>query len=234
MSKPFTEEQNNWLIDNLPKYSSYAELTTAFNSRFCTSYTWKRDGYNPIERRCTRMGLRRYSTSYGFTKEEDDWLKIYAPRFSNKWLAENIVSVSGRNHSENAIKTHIREWLGIRKGNGGIREDTTQTYKKPIGSLCSWGKKRTRIKIQDTGDDKKDWYSYGRYLYEQYYNVKLPDDYQVIHLDGDYTNFDIKNLCPVNHKEHAILTANDWHSSGEITRTGVMWARLSLLVKENG
>lgn len=231
MSKPFTEEQNKWLTDNLSKYNSYAELTIAFNSQFGTEYTWKRDGYNPIERRCTRMGLRRYSTDYGFTKEEDDWLREYASKYSNKWLSKNIVSVSGRKHSEGAIKFHIREELDIRKGNGGVREDTIQTYKKPIGSIGPWGK-RMRIKIQDTGDDKKDWYSYGRYLYEQYYNVKLPEDYQVIHLDGDCTNFDIKNLCPVNHKEHAILTANDWHSSGELTRTGVMWARLSLLVKE--
>lgn len=233
MSKPFTEEQNKWLIDNISKYSNYAELTIGFNSQFGTNYKWSREGYNPIERRCTRMGLRRYKTTYGFTKEEDEWLKEYAPRFSNKWLSENIIQVSGRKHSTEAIKMHIREWLNIRKGNGGVREDTIQTYKKSIGSICSWGGK-ARIKLKDTGDDKKDWYSYGRYIYEQHYNIKLPEEYQVIHLDGDVTNFDIKNLCPVTHREHAILTVNDWHSSGEITRTGVMWAKLSLLVKENG
>ena len=233
MSKPFTDEQNNWLIDNYFKYSSYGDLTDAFNKQFNTNYTWTRNDYSPIERRCRRMGLKRYSTNYGFTKEEDAWLEEYAPRFSNKWLSQNISSVCNRSHSEDAIKYHIRENLNIHKGNGGVREDTVQTYKKPLGSLCSWGKRRTRIKLYDTGDDSKDWYPYGRYIYEQHYGVKLPSNYQVIFLDGDYTNFEIKNLYAVNHSEHAILTANGWHSSGQITRTGAMWAKLAILTKES-
>lgn len=231
MSKPFTEEQNQWLADNLPNCSCYAELTTDFNQKFGTNYIWTRDGYNPIERRCKRIGLSKNKTDYGFTEEEDAWLREYAPRFSCKWLAENIVSVSGRKHSWKGIQVHTRNWLGIKKGNGGIREDTVQTCKKPIGSIASWGK-QCRIKLQDTGDDKKDWYPYGRYVYEQHYGIKLPKEYQVIHLDGDKTNFEINNLYPVTHREHAILTANGWHSSGEITRTGAVWAKLSTLMKD--
>ena len=234
MSKPFTDEQNQWLVDNLSKYSNYAELTEAYNEHFGTNYKWSRRGYSPIERRCTRMGLRRYENAYGFTKKEDVWLKEYAPRFSSNWLSKNIPSVDGNKHSAEAIKMHVREWLDIHKGNGGVREDTIQTYKRPLGSLCSWGTGRTRIKIKDTGDDRIDWYPYGRYVYENHYGIKLPNNVQIIHLDGDRTNFDINNLCPVTHREHAILTANDWHSSGEITRCGATWAKLSLLVKDDG
>lgn len=233
MSKPFTDEQKTWLVENNDKYRSYSELTQAFNERFGTSYTWAKHEYSPIERLCRRIGLKRFSTDYGFTKEEDKWLKEYAPRFSNRWLANNIKNVSGRNHSEEAIKMHIREWLGIQKGNGGVREDTVLSFKMPIGSLTSLGKRGVRIKIQDTGDDKKDWYSYPRYVYEKHHNVKLTDDYQVIRLDGDCENFDPNNLIAVTHQEHAILTANGWHSSGEITRTGATWAKLSLLMKHS-
>ncbi len=234
MSKPFTDEQCQWLADNIAMYSSYSDLTDAYNERFGTDYKWSRRGYSPIERKCTRMGLRRNNTSYGFTKEEDQWLIENARRFSSNWLSKNIVSISGRNHSPEAIKMHVREWLNIHKGNGGVREDTVQTYKKPLGSLCSWGTGRTRIKINDTGDDRVDWYPYGRYVYESHYGVKLPNNVQIIHLDGDRTNFDIKNLCAVTHREHAVLTANDWHSSGEITRCGAVWAKLSLLIKDDG
>lgn len=233
MSKPFTKEQNAWLVDNFRNYSNYAELTSGFNEKFGTNYTWAKTGYYPIERRCRRMGLKRYETEYGFNEEEDAWLKEYAPRFSSGWLSKNIVFVSGRNHSSEAIKMHVREWLGIRKGNGGIREDTVQTYKKSIGSITSWGSSQTRIKIHDTGDDRIDWYPYGRYVYENHYNVKLPSNVQIIHLDGDNTNFDIKNLCAVTHQEHAILSANDWHSCGEITRTASVWARLYILMKND-
>ena len=234
MSKPFTDEQNQWLSENISRHSSYSDLTDAFNERFGTNHKWSRRGYSPIERRCTRMGLRRSENAYGFTEEEDGWLKEYATRFSSNWLSKNIVSISGRSHSPEAIKMHVREWLGIQKGNGGIREDTVQTYKKPLGSICSWGTKKARIKIQDTGDDKKDWYPYGKHVYEKHYGVKLPKGVQIIHLDGDCTNNDIRNLCAVTHQEHAILTANGWHSSGEITRCGAVWAKLSLLIKDDG
>ena len=229
MSKPFTPDQNQWLANNIANYSSYAELTTAFNEQFGTNHKWTSRGYSPVERRCQKMGLRRNKSDYGFTKAEDEWLMEYAPRFSSQWLSDNIVNVCGRKHSSEAIKMHVREWLGVRKGNGGIREDTIQTYKKPIGSITSWGSSRTRIKLKDTGDDRKDWYPYGRYIYEKHYGVKLSKGVQVIHLDGDNENFNINNLCAVTKKEHAILTANNWHSSGEITRTGAMWAKLSIL-----
>ena len=229
MSKPFTDEQNQWLKDNYG--CSYKELTERFNARFGTSYKWLKDGYSPIERRCRKMGLFRNKGAYGFTKEEDEWLKKYAERYSNHWLAENIEKVSGRKHTEEAIKMHIREWLGISKGNGGIREDTIQTYKKPLGSICSWGKTHVRIKLYDTGDDKVDWYPYGRYIYEQFYNVKLPKNIQVIHLDGDNTNFAIENLLAISHQEHAILTANKWHKKGEVTKTGVYYAKVTIALK---
>lgn len=234
MSKPFTDEQSQWLIENLEKYQSYADLTAAYNERFGANHKWSARAYSPIERKCVRMGLKKNKNAYGFTAEEDEWLKEYAPRFSSNWLSKNITSVSGNKHSSEAIKMHVREWLDIHKGNGGVREDTVQTYKKPIGSLTSWGSSRTRIKVKDTGDDKVDWEPYGRYVYEKHYGVKLPKGVQIIHLDGDKTNFDIKNLCAVTHREHAILTANDWHSSGEITRCGAVWAKLSMLIKEDG
>lgn len=230
MSKPFTEEQNKWLKDNFG--CSYKELTDKFNAKFGTNYKWTREGYNPVERRCKKMGLSRYNTSYGFTKEEDDWLRKYAPKYSSNWLSKNITNISGKKHSAEAIKMHVREWLDIHKGNGGVREDTVQTYKKPLGSICSWGTNRSRIKIQDTGDDKKDWYPYGRYIYEQYYGVKLSKDVQVIHLDGDNTNYAINNLEPVTRSEHIILGRNGWHCKSEITRTGIKYAKLKNVLKQ--
>lgn len=126
---------------------------------------------------------------------------------------------------------HVREWLDIHKGNGGVREDTVQTYKHDIGTISMHGDQK-RIKLRDTGDDKQDWYPYTRYVYENYHNVKLPKNYQVICLDGNIENDSIDNLVAVNHQEHAILTAYKWHKKGEITRTGVECARLSILLKD--
>lgn len=230
--KYFTDEQTKWLVDNFYAYKNYRELTNAFNEKFETNYIWAKNKYSPVERKCTRMGLSRKGTSYGFTPEEDAWLMEFAERYSSKWLSNHIEAVSGRKHSPEAIKMHVREWLDIHKGNGGVREDTVQTYKRPIGSICSQNSNHaTRIKIRDTGDEKKDWYPYGRYIWEQYYGVKLPSNVQIIHVDGNNKNFDISNLYPVTHQEHAILTANRWHSKGEITKTGIAYAKLIMEMK---
>lgn len=228
MSKPFTDEQNEWLIRNYG--CSYKELTEKFNERFGTNYEWTRNGYSPIERRCKRMGLRRTENAYGYTDKENEWIKANAREHSCTWLSRNIESVSGRKHSPESIKYHARENLGIHKGPGCFFEES-KTYKRPIGSVGSWGGK-ARIKINDTGDDKKDWYPYRRYIYEQHHGIKLPKDVQVIALDGDDNNNEISNLCPVRHKENAILAINKWHGKGEITRTAVMYAQLSNALRE--
>ena len=231
--KGFTEEQKEWLRNNVG--CKYEELTKKFNAKFGTNYQYEVRGYSPIERLCYRMGLNRYVTNYGYTDAENEWLLKYGARYSNHWLSEHIETISGYKHSEDSIKFHLRENLNIRKGSGGIREDTIQTYKRPIGSICSWkGRATTRIKLRDTGDEKIDWYPYGRYVYEQYYGVKLPSNLQVIHLDGNKTNFDIENLCAVSHEEHAILAINDWHGKGEITRTAIEYAKLRILLRERG
>lgn len=44
------------------------------------------------------------------------------------------------------------------------------------------------------------WVYKQRKIYEDYYNVKLPDDVYVIFLDGNRNNFDIKNLKAVNRR----------------------------------
>lgn len=231
MSKPFTAEQCQWLIDNYG--CTYRELTERFNERFGTSFQYNRDGYSPIERKCKRMGLSRSANAYGFTDKEDDWLREYAARYSSQWLADHITAVSGRKHSAEAIKMHVREWLDIHKGNGGIREDTVQTYKKPIGSICSWGGS-ARIKVQDTGDDKKDWESLPRYMWEKHNGRKLPRGMQVVFANGDRTDYSKQNLVAVTHAEHAIMSAYKWHGKGELTIAGASCARLQMTLKERG
>lgn len=226
----FSKEEEQWLIDNFEDHS-YKELTDMFNEKFGTDYQWSRDIYPPIERKCRKLGLKK-NKSYGFTEEEDIFIKQHASKYSNSWMAKRLEELFGRKHTEEALKMHSREWLGINKKNGWKGEDYICPTKRPVGSICSWGGSRCRIKILDTGDAKVDWYPYGRYIYENHHGVKLPEDYQVIHLDGDQTNFEISNLEAVNHREHAILTANNWHGKEEVTRTGIAYAKLILALKD--
>jgi hypothetical protein len=41
-----------------------------------------------------------------------------------------------------------------------------------------------------------------RRIYEDYYNVRLPSDIEIHHIDGNHNNNDITNLMPVTIQEH--------------------------------
>ena len=44
-----------------------------------------------------------------------------------------------------------------------------------------------------------------RLIFEDFYNIKLPDNIHIHHNDGDKTNNEIWNLIPLTNKEHARL-----------------------------
>lgn len=51
-----------------------------------------------------------------------------------------------------------------------------------------------------------------RLVYEDYYNIKIPDDYDIHHIDEDKSNNSIDNLVLMTHEEHTILhkSNDDW------------------------
>ena len=59
----------------------------------------------------------------------------------------------------------------------------------PIGTERMHTDDMIRIKVS-----KNEWVYKQRYIYEQYYGVKLKEDEYVVFKDGDKTNFDISNL----------------------------------------
>lgn len=51
-----------------------------------------------------------------------------------------------------------------------------------------------------------------RLIYEDYYKIKIPDDWDIHHIDEDKSNNDINNLVLMTHEEHTILhkSNNEW------------------------
>lgn len=51
-----------------------------------------------------------------------------------------------------------------------------------------------------------------RLVYEDYYNIEIPDDYDIHHIDEDKSNNSIDNLVLMTHEEHTILhkSNDDW------------------------
>lgn len=98
----------------------------------------------------------------------------------------------------------------------------------PPGSEMSHGDGLIFIKTESG-----EWTYKQRYIYEKYYNVKLPKDVMVIFLDGDRTNYDIDNLMAVHTREYLLarnrhLISNDRESN----RTAMMLGKIYYKIKE--
>lgn len=80
-----------------------------------------------------------------------------------------------------------------------------------------------RIKIND-----KQWQYKQRYLYEKYHNVKLPENYLVIFIDGDKSNFKKNNLLALPKdiiKTYYCLTKGEFKEK-DLVKTGLLIAEL--------
>jgi len=98
----------------------------------------------------------------------------------------------------------------------------------PIGTEYTKSDGLVLVKVS-----RNEWKYKQRLIYEQYYNVELPDDVYVIFLDQDRTNFDIKNLRVITRRESGIMANQKVFSKiPEVTETAINVAKLMIKTKE--
>lgn len=80
---------------------------------------------------------------------------------------------------------------------------------------------------------KDKWEYKQRLIYSKHYNIELTSDDYIIFLDQDRTNFDINNLVRITRRESSILSNQRMFSKdAEVTRTGILTAKLMIKLKE--
>lgn len=76
---------------------------------------------------------------------------------------------------------------------------------------------------------------YHRYLWEKYYNKKLPQDMIIVFLDGNRRNFNIENLAAITRAEHLYITDHRLRfSDAQLSKTGTLIAKVAVKAKERG
>lgn len=125
--------------------------------------------------------------------EMDKWFKTN----SKNYTAQELLLIANTTFNEDMTDKQLRQYLWHHDFKYRfVNENKSHTNKPlPIGSERIKEDGMTQIKVGE-----KKWVYKQRKIYEDYYNVKLPEDVYVIFLDGDRTNFDIKNLKAVNRK----------------------------------
>lgn len=125
--------------------------------------------------------------------------------------------------------------MGIKLGkNSGNFKPKGRPRALPVGTIRS-SKNVTYIKISDVGTEVSgyeppDWVPLQKYIYEKAFG-KVKDGEQVIFLDGNKNNYNLKNLYPVDMKIKAYLAKNRLYSHDpEITKSAIFLAKLVMAV----
>lgn len=102
----FTEEHENWLINNFGNYTNMLEMTDAFNKYFSVLVNRQL-----ITEKCKLYGLMNHR-SVKYTLKEDSWLKRYAETMSYETLADLFEIHFHRKVTPKALRAHCRN-LGV-------------------------------------------------------------------------------------------------------------------------
>ena len=130
-------------------------------------------------------------------------LKQYLLGCRGKYTVDELLPKVNKKFKEHYDKNSLRKYMWRNKipykhynknmiRNMGNKIPIGTEYTKPDGMVL--------VKV-----DKNKWVYKQRYIYEKYHNVKLTNNDFIIFLDGDRTNFKIKNLKLLNRQEASYL-----------------------------
>lgn len=207
LSKDFySEEENEWLIDNRPIYTIKA-LTKEFNKMFNKNRT-----VNAIGMQCERLGVYsnlslKHRKGYkawnsGISKEERR--THFTEETWNNSVFQPGIAVNKKYH----VGDEVIKFNGKRN--------------KPYIYI--------KISENPTTPTYKQWVAKHRYIWEQA-NGPIPKGYSIMFLDGDYTNCDLDNLICVPNGYLAAMNSRHWVTDDpELNKLKVKYCELTSLI----
>lgn len=204
--KYYSEEEDNWIIKNYNKFSR-RELCIIYNKKFN-----KEIGYRSLENYCGKLikkglikrSLEKPKDRFLFTKEMIQWL------IDNKanYTCVDLTNEFNKKFNANTTQSSIKKLLTHKKTNlskKGIRAkiDSEIYHKCEVGCIIQHHGSNY-IKISKKPQNKSKYYvgkyykRYADYVYEKHYNIKIPENKKVLHLDGNLLNDNIENLMLVD------------------------------------
>ena len=204
--KCYSEEEDNWLIKNYNKFSR-RELCIIYNKKFN-----KEIGYRSLENYCGKLikkglikrSLEKPKDCFRFTKEMIQWL------IDNKanYTCADLTNEFNKKFNANTTQSSIKELLTRKKFNlsrKGIRSkiESERYHRCKVGDIIQYhGLNYIKISKKPQNKSKysvvKYYKRYADYAYEKYYNIKIPENKKVLHLDGNLLNDNIENLMLVD------------------------------------
>src|SRR5574344_2043468 len=110
MSKPFSREQDEWIITCHSPSQMVKDLTAAYNAEFGETRSAE-----TMKHHIHRLGLKQERRN--FTAEQDAWLIENAPRLSVEETARQFNAVFGTHRSAQVLKVRCNRSLRVRHAN---------------------------------------------------------------------------------------------------------------------
>lgn len=165
----------------------------------------------------------------------------YSTNFENKMIElahsmtlNELLNVAKTKYKYNITKKQLRLYLSKRKIRYKDFDYARSERTRNLGDYYPIGYEYTKDDGMVLVKIAKDKYMYKqRYIYEQYYNVKLTSDDYIIFLDQDRTNFNIDNLKRINRRESSIVANQKlFFKEPALTETGIEVAKLMIKAKD--
>lgn len=209
-------------LKKIYKNRSNKEIADLINNRFGTDYSSKQ-----IMQIKYRKGLK---SGYGqFVHNHQDCLEFITenyPKMTIKELSEKFNEKYGTNMSSESIR-QIKRRYNLQTPNKDIQnrfKKGNTNQRKPIGS--EWIKSsngEVYIKIKDPDV----WVLKKKYIYEEKYG-KIPEDYNIICLNGDKQDIRIDNLLAIKRTDLLFLNFHKvFKQYPELLKTGILIARIA-------
>lgn len=226
----YTEEQERWILEHAEN-SNAEQLKDAFNKKFNATVT-----YNGIIQKRQRMGIDKGKPQRIYTQEEENFLRANRNKMPMKELhrkfCERFSSIGYY-----ALKAKVQR-MGLLVDDVQKFNNVAERSRVPIGSEHRYGG-YTMIKVDDkaTGTKKdrraykENWKPKHIWVWEQHHG-KVPPKHQVIFLDGDHENFNIKNLAAIPLQYVVMMNRNGWiKGNPELTKTAIKLCELHYMTE---
>lgn len=210
----WTEEQEQWLVDNFRGFQTDADIVERFAHRFGV----KRSARS-LRAKATRLGAR---SELSYTKEQEEWIRQNFPHMGGVECWQEFNNTFGENRTEKAIISKAHN-MKVYATDETVERNKNYPRRVPVGTITDDGYGYLKIK---TGEGSSGWVRLHRYLWESNFG-KLPKGYKIFFLDGNKRNYRISNMVAVPSGFHAIMNKKGWNCEyRDIAMTGLVWCQL--------
>ena len=214
----FSEEQQNWLRENVKNYTSHPDVYKNFQKQFNTNFT-----YTQVRDFCHRKNLL-ITKSFLYNEEELQWMyDNYNRKLHRKELVKLFEEKFNKKLNPNTFKAKCNA-NGIFKDKENYIDGSLE-YAFPIGTEKIFnGEIHIKINnIKETNRNRKsdrayhkNWVRKHKYVWEQA-NGPVPKGYYLCFRDGNKLNCELSNLYLATHSELGLLAKNKVYGYEEYT-----------------